>query len=148
MAQPAHGRDPKDNPTRAQRREYYRGIPEREAARNGMTLAEYKKYASMSGETSHKLHQPVGLIVTAAIISVLTGAIVVTAIVQWALHQVNLLESIWVIVLVLVALSVSSWFYAFHEMRTARNRRNDGVTLRPSGHAATIDGPDPGGPVI
>lgn len=147
MTGPQHRGDPADKPTRAEKREYYRGITARAAARNGLSETEYKKYASMAGNDPHGLHRPTGLLVLALVITLGTAAILVTAAVQWFVNHVNIVASIWFIVLVLVGLCVWSWVYLVHEVRTARNRRNDSVTLLRQGHSSFDDGPDPGAPI-
>lgn len=102
----------------------------------------------MTGTDPHGLHRPTGLMVLSLVITLGTAAILAAAAVQWSVNHVNIIASIWFIVLVLVGLCVWSWVYVIHEFRTARNRRNDSVTLLRQGHSSFDDGPDPGGPVI
>ncbi|GAA4364144.1 hypothetical protein [Paeniglutamicibacter cryotolerans] len=148
MTGPSHRGDPAGKPTRAEKREYYSTITARAAARNGMSEAEYRKYASRVGTRPHPLHRPAGLLGISIVITLITGATLVVSAIQWAVNRVNIMASFWLIVVFLVGLCIWSWFLVAHEYRTSRNRRRDSVTLMDQGHSAVDDGPDPGGPVI
>lgn len=139
MTGPSHRADPADKPTRAEKREYYRTITARAAARNGMSEAEYKKYASRVGTRPHPLHKPAGLLGISIIMTLMTGAILVVAAIEWSVNRVNILSSFWLIVVFLVGLCIWSWFLVAHEYRTFRNRRRDSVTLMDQGHSSFDD---------
>lgn len=143
-----HRGDPAGKPTRAQRREYYRTVTQRAAARNSMSVAEYKKYASKVGTRTHPLWQPAGLLSLAIAITLILGFIFVLAGIHWVNHGDNLLGPVWFVILICVLLCGWSWNLAIREHRAAARRKRDGVTLLPEGHGSVDSAPDPGGPVV
>ena len=62
MDEPSHRAEPGQRPSRAQRREYYRTSTDRSAARNSMSVADYRTYASLTEDRTHPLRQPAGLL--------------------------------------------------------------------------------------
>jgi hypothetical protein len=146
MDEPRHRGNPDDKPTRAQREEFYRGSRKRAADRNGMSLADYNKYASLVGTRTHPLHKPGGLLFLAILMTLIGGFLGVLAIIEWNNHRVNVLAPIWLIALLLVGLTSWAWQMAVAEIRAAGRRKRDGITLVGEGHSTDPHYPDPGGP--
>lgn len=146
MSESRHRGNPDEKPTRAQRAEFYRTSGQRAAARNNMSLAEYKKYASRVGTRVHPLHKPGGLLFLAMLMTLILGFIGVLAIIEWNTNHVNILAPLWFIMVIIVGLTAWAWQITVHEFRTARLRKRDGITMVGEGHSTDPHHPDPGGP--
>jgi hypothetical protein len=148
MTDARHRGNPDEKPTSAQRNEFARTSTQRAAARNGMSLDEYKKYASSVGTRTHPLWKPGGLLFLAILMTAILGFLLVLAGIAWVNDGENLLASLWFIMLLLVALTVWAWVLTAHEYRAARLRKRDGVSLIGEGRSSVPDSPDPGGSYV
>ena len=148
MTDARHRGSPDEKPTRAQRNEFIRTSSQRAADRNGMSLDEYKKYASSVGTRTHPLWQPGGLLFLAILMTAILGFLFVLAGITWVNDGENVLASLWFIMLLLAGLTVWAWVVTAHEYRASRLRKRDEVNLIGGNRSSEPDSPDPGGPYL